>query len=201
MFFGDSIIYGEYDGVLGGYVDILKRYCHKKYNEGSKEVNVFNLGVGGETTAGLMKRISVEIEARKSPGDNLIFIAYGANDSAIKEENYLIPIDVFKMNLDKAIQISKESSDKIFIISILPISEKVDNVISPSGKLRTQSTILQYNTVLVELCKQHNVTYIDTFWLLHDERERLLSNDGIHPNEKGYNKIADYIKPIVEQYL
>lgn len=27
LFFGDSITYGEYDGVFGGWVDILKRYA------------------------------------------------------------------------------------------------------------------------------------------------------------------------------
>ena len=45
LFFGDSIIYGEYDGVSGGWVDILKRYCHARYHENEKEVNIFNLGI------------------------------------------------------------------------------------------------------------------------------------------------------------
>lgn len=41
LFFGDSITYGEYDGVFGGWVDIVKRYALQKYNEGSNELILF----------------------------------------------------------------------------------------------------------------------------------------------------------------
>lgn len=85
LFFGDSITYGEYDGILGGYVEILKRYCHAEfYNNNANEVNCFNLGIGGETTEGLIKRFEIEIKARLSPDENLIFFFYGANDLAEK---------------------------------------------------------------------------------------------------------------------
>lgn len=54
--FGDSITYGEYDGVSGGWTDILKRYFHSRFiNENIEELNVFNLGIGGETTDGIVK--------------------------------------------------------------------------------------------------------------------------------------------------
>ncbi|MGL4584582.1 MAG: hypothetical protein ACRCVU_16570 [Flavobacterium sp.] len=43
LFFGDSITFGEYDGILGGWVDILKRYSYGKfYNEDVNEVNMLN---------------------------------------------------------------------------------------------------------------------------------------------------------------
>lgn len=29
LFFGDSVTYGEYDGVFGGWVDILKRLLYR----------------------------------------------------------------------------------------------------------------------------------------------------------------------------
>jgi lysophospholipase L1-like esterase len=85
LFFGDSITYGEYDGVFGGWVDILKRYALQKYNEGSDELILFNLGIGGETTEGLVKRIPHEMKARNSAEGNVVFIGYGANDLAFKE--------------------------------------------------------------------------------------------------------------------
>lgn len=54
--FGDSITYGEYDGVSGGWTEILKRYFHSRFiNENIEELNVFNLGIGGETTDGIVK--------------------------------------------------------------------------------------------------------------------------------------------------
>ena len=66
LFFGDSITYGEYDGVFGGWVDILKRYALQKFHEGNgDELILFNLGIGGETTEGLLKRIPHELAAKK----------------------------------------------------------------------------------------------------------------------------------------
>ena len=74
LFFGDSITYGEYDGVFGGWVDILKRYALQKYNEGGNELILFNLGIGGETSQGLVKRIQNEMTARNAEDGNIVFI-------------------------------------------------------------------------------------------------------------------------------
>lgn len=201
LFFGDSLTYGEYDGMSGGYVDILKRYYHDKYNKGFKEVNVFNLGIGGETTEGLIKRIQIEIRARKSLFSTAVFIAYGANDLAIKDGIPMVPFKVFKRNIDTAISISKEVTDNVFLISILPISEATDNEATPNGKLRTNKVIEQYNEELLKISKDHNLSYIDTYSCFHEEKEILLSKDGIHPNNIGYMKIAECIKPILETFL
>ena len=104
LFFGDSITYGEYDGVFGGWVDILKRYALQKYNERSNELILFNLGIGGETTEGLLNRMSHEMKARNSADGNIIFIGYGANDLAKKDGNQLVNPEQFKTNIETAVQ-------------------------------------------------------------------------------------------------
>ena len=127
-FFGDSITYGEYDGVFGGWVDLLKRYCHARYNENANEVNIFNLGIGGETTEGLLKRLDIELEARKSPIKNLVFISYGANDLAFKNGEQIVTPLKFKENLQNAISKSKEVTENIYLLSILPISNTINGI-------------------------------------------------------------------------
>ena len=122
LFFGDSITYGEYDGVFGGWVDILKRYALQKYNEGSNELILFNLGIGGETTEGLVNRIPHEMKARNSADGNIIFIGYGANDLAKKDGNQLVNPEQFKTNIEIAVQNAKQYSKDIFLVSILPLS-------------------------------------------------------------------------------
>lgn len=202
LFFGDSITYGEYDGIYGGWVDILKRYCHAKYNEGTQEVNIFNLGIGGETTEGLLQRLEVESYARKSEKENLIFLAYGANDLAIMNEQYVVSSEQFRKNFQIAISKVREITTKIFIIDILPISQKIDGVIAPTGKLRTNKNVNLYNEILFEIAQENNVTHVNVHSLFLDNFvEELLSKDGIHPNEKGYELIANFMKPIVNQYL
>ena len=202
LFFGDSITYGEYDGILGGYVDILKRYCHSEfYNNNANEVNCFNLGIGGETTEGLMKRFEVETKARFSPDENLIFFFYGANDLAEKDNVELVSLTDFESNLFEVISQAKEFTTNIYVISILPISKTVDGIKVPERKFRTTEKIELYNQKLKDFALQNQIEFIDIFSGFNLTKEDFLSKDGIHPNEKGYQFIADQLKPIVSKYL
>lgn len=201
LFFGDSITYGEYDGVFGGWVDIVKRYALQKYNEGSNDLILFNLGIGGETTEGLIKRISHEMEARNSSEGNVVFISYGANDLAIKEGVAMVSPERFTTNILTAVQKAKQYAEDIYLISILPVAEKIDGVTVASGKLRSTAAILKYNQILKETAHENNITYLDFYSGFVDDKEVLLSGDGVHPNEKGYGIMAEMAIPIIERYL
>ncbi|MCA6068074.1 SGNH/GDSL hydrolase family protein [Chryseobacterium sp. RG1] len=201
LFFGDSITYGEYDGVFGGWVDILKRYALQKYNEGSHEFILFNLGIGGETTDGLVKRISNEMEARNAVEGNVVFISYGANDLAIKEGVQMVNPKNFKTNVLKAVEEAKKYSENIYLVSILPFSKNVDGVVVASGKLRTNDEVLIYNEVIKNIAAENSLHYIDFHSAFLHDKEILLSADGVHPNEKGYGMMAEIAIPIIEKYL
>jgi acyl-CoA thioesterase-1 len=201
LFFGDSITYGEYDGVFGGWVDILKRYALQKFHEGSNEVIVYNLGIGGETTDGLIKRIPNELSARNSAEGNFIFIAYGANDLAIKDGNQMVTPEQFKTNIQTAIQQGKTFSDDLYLVSILPFSKNVDGIQVASGKLRTNDEVLIYNKILQDIAQENSFVYIDFYNAFLEDKEILLSKDGVHPNEKGYGMMAELAIPIIEKYL
>ncbi|WEK71126.1 MAG: GDSL-type esterase/lipase family protein [Candidatus Chryseobacterium colombiense] len=201
LFFGDSITYGEYDGVFGGWVDILKRYALQKYNEGSNELIIFNLGIGGETTGGLLKRMPYEMEARNAADGNIIFIGYGANDLAMKEGVQMVNPEKFETNILAAIQEAKKYSDDIYLVSILPFSKNVDGVVVASGKLRTNHEVLVYNQILKNIADENSLHYVDFYSAFLEDKEILLSADGVHPNEKGYGIMAEIAIPIIEKYL
>jgi len=201
LFFGDSITYGEYDGVFGGWVDILKRYALQKYNEGSSELIVFNLGIGGETTEGLLKRMPSEMAARNAADGNIIFMGYGANDLAEKEGSHLVTLEQFRINIIKAVEEAKNYAEDLYIASILPISKNIDGVTTASGKIRSTAVILKYNRILKEICIENYVHYIDFYSGIVEDKEILLSKDGVHPNEKGYGVMAEIALPIIEKYL
>ena len=202
LFFGDSITYGEYDGVFGGWVDILKRYALQKFHEGNgDELILFNLGIGGENTEGLLKRMPVELEARNSADGNLVFVSYGANDLAIKEGVQVVGHEKFKNNIITAVQHAKRYSGDIYLVSVLPVSKDIDGVVVGSGKLRTNEEVIIYNQILKDLAADHSLGYIDFYNAVLDDKEVLLSADGVHPNEKGYGVMAEVAIPIIEKYL
>jgi len=202
LFFGDSITYGEYDGVFGGWVDILKRYALQQFHEGNgDELILFNLGIGGETTEGLLKRIPHELNARNSADGNIIFLSHGANDLAVKEGVQIVDPEKFKSNMSAAIACAKEFSNEIYLVSILPFSEKIDGVVVSSGKKRINEDVVVYNKILKDLAAEHSLGYIDFYAAFLEDKEILLSADGVHPNEKGYGMMAEVAIPIIEKYL
>ena len=202
LFFGDSITYGEYDGVFGGWVDIVKRYALQKYSDEDKnEVILFNLGIGGETTEGLVKRIPHEIKARNSSDGNIVFIAYGANDLAVKDGQQMVSSKQFRANIETAVQDAELYSKDIYLISILPISENIDSKISNTGKIRTSEDVLLYNQILKDIVAENSLNYVDFHSAFAADKEVLLSKDGVHPNENGYKMMAEIAIPIIEKYL
>jgi len=201
LFFGDSITYGEYDGVFGGWVDILKRYALQQFHEGKNELILFNLGIGGETTDGLLKRMPYELAARNSAEGNIVFIGYGANDLAIKNGVHMVNPDQFRNNINEAVRHAKQYAHDIYLVNILPVSQKVDGVESAAGKLRTNEEILIYNQILEDIASEHSLHYVDFYTAVLQDKEILLSGDGVHPNEKGYGIMAETAIPIIEKYL
>jgi len=202
LFFGDSITYGEYDGVSGGWVDILKRYALQQYHSGNgDELILFNLGIGGETTEGLLKRMPHELSARNSADGNLVFMGYGANDLAIKDGKYIVAPEQFRININIAVQHAKQFSKDIYLVSILPVAQKIDGVLVSSGKLRTNEEVKIYNQILQNIAAEHSLMYIDFYSAFVDDKEIFLSEDGVHPNEKGYGLMAEVVIPVIEKYL
>lgn len=202
LFFGDSITYGEYDGVFGGWVDILKRYALQQFHEGNgDELILFNLGIGGETTEGLLKRIPHELAARNSPDGNIVFLSYGANDLAVKEGVQMVNPEKFRNNIKKAVEHASRFSNEIYLVSILPFSQKIDGVVVSSGKKRINEDVVAYNQILKNIAAEDSLTYIDFYSAFLDDKEILLSSDGVHPNEKGYGMMAEIAIPIIEKHL
>jgi len=201
LFFGDSITYGEYDGVFGGWVDILKRYALQQFHEGKNELILFNLGIGGETTEGLLKRMPYELAARNSAEGNIVFIGYGANDLAKKNGIHMVNPDQFRSNINEAVRHAKQYAQDIYLVNILPVSQKVDGIESAAGKLRTGEEILIYNQIIKDTAAEHSLHYVDFYTSVLEDKEILLSDDGVHPNEKGYGIMAETAIPIIEKYL
>ena len=110
---------------------------------------------------GLLKRLEPESKSRKSPDENLIFLGYGANDLAIIDKEQVVRPEIFRENLQLAVTKAKETTDHIFLISILPVSSRIDGITVSSGKMRTNENIVVYNELINEIALRNNTLYID----------------------------------------
>ena len=184
---GDSIVYGAWDEEKHGYVNRLK----KEIKNNKKIENIYGLGIPGETSEGLVKRIDIELKPRNP---NTIIIATGINDTIyIKSKNKeAVSQENFIKNIRKIIDIAKKYTNNILILGLTRvIEEHTTPILWNNDEMYFNRTIEKYDTALAEYCRRDNVEYLKMFDVLEDED---FSDDGIHPNEKGHEKIYNDIK-------
>ena len=184
---GDSIVYGAWDEEKHGYVNRLK----EEIKNNKKIENIYGLGIPGETSEGLVKRIDIELKPRIP---NTIIIATGINDTIyIKSKNKeAVSQENFIKNIRKIIDIAKKYTNNILILGLTRvIEEHTTPILWNNDEMYFNRTIEKYDTALAEYCRRDNVEYLKMFDVLEDED---FSDDGIHPNEKGHEKIYKDIK-------
>ena len=169
-FFGDSVTQASY--VKTGWVDLLKMYLEEKYKEDS--ISVFNLGINGNTTDDVLKRVEAESRARNPSS---IIFSIGVNDTKFDNEIQ------FKKNIKNIIEKAKGlNSDITFIGLVLGNNIIEDNF----SLLKTK----RYNQIIKEIAESNKCRFIELF----DKLEPTDFMDGLHPNEKGHQKMFGEIK-------
>lgn len=131
-----------------------------------------NQGISGDTTAGVLQRLSAFSGTRP----DTVYVLAGINDlrKGATDNDVLWNLRQIMQQLKKA-----HPQAQIVVQSILPAdSFQVSN-----------AQILRINQKLKAIAQQENVTYLDLFPHFADHQARLrqdLSTDGIHLNPRGY---------------
>ena len=194
--FGDSITYGAWDIEGGGWANRLRCYFDGLQDEDpSLYYIVYNLGIPGETTDGLVNRFELEIKARERK-DSIFVFAYGANDVALAGDKYTVAKDAFKANLSEAVAKAKNVSQKIVLVNITPVIEEVtNNTGNPLHRKRLNKDIQDYNKVIAGIGAEQNCQVADVNSLyIKSGCKELFDEDGLHPNAKGHEIIFEEVK-------
>ena len=193
LIFGDSITWGAYDPEQGGWATRLRNYFEEKDND----IDVYNLGISGDTTADLLERIEVEAKSREP---NLIIFAIGINDAQfIHSTNDLrISLDEFQQNLAKLLSIAKKFTDKVVFVGLTRVDEsKTTPIPWNTDKSYTNENIKRLDNAIKKFCEDNKLKFIPM--------ESVVGNDdlidGLHPNTKGHIKIFNRMKSEVESIL
>lgn len=147
---------------------------------------VYNLGINGDTTDGVLGRLPTQI-VPLSPSK--IFIMIGANDLVSGRAPQYVADNVGKITA--AIR-EKLPNAKIYIISLLPANSRVlmghnnENIIKTNGLLRQSG-----NAVFVDLYSE----FADAKGNLKPE----YTSDGLHPGYKGCLKLRELILPYLDE--
>lgn len=204
--FGDSITYGSWDTVNGGWCSLLRKHVDQKNaKDPNAYIRLYNLGIPGEATDTAVKRFLPELNARGRRDEEYIFIiAFGANDACFipSRQELNVTIDDFTKNIQQMVTYAKECSQKIILLNITPVIDEL--TINPVGKDRSRHNqrYQEYNEQLAQIAKDHNLVFIDmNSAFASRDYQKLLCADGLHPNDKGHQLMFDLISNELDKLL
>ena len=174
IFLGNSITNG------GEWAELL-RNPHAK-----------NRGISGDTTQGVLDRLSTITKGKPSK----IFLLIGTNDLSRGKS-----VDEVAKNVAKIVERVKRESPKtkLYVQSVLPVNPKFNKFL---GHMNRQKDIAALNAKIKAIAARHGVTYIDVYKSLvipsTDVMNPEYTNDGLHLLGKGYQKWVDVLKPYLK---
>jgi len=199
LVFGDSIAQGYWDD-NGGWVQRIRKEFEKDRlaDQANLQLDVpwvFNLGISGDNSRGLLERIEGEIVTRNT-NDSTIVIAIGTNDAQIKDDKTIIELSEYRENLKKILDICKDNASKILFVGLGPCIDKLTYPIWDDGIGWNNSTLLKFDKSLEKFCKDNNQEYVKIYDKFKAEMTvKELLPDGVHPNAAGHELIAEIVSP------
>ena len=171
--FGDSLTAGYGVPLEESYPSFLEKELQKR----NKNIVVVNMGVSGETTTGGLDRVDFILSQKPS----LILLGLGANDMLRSSS----PI-IAKENLRKMLQRITNGNVKVILLGMKSVAS--------NGKTYND----EFDVIYTTLAKEFNVPLVPFFLEGVTRNPSLNTNDGIHPNKAGYEKIVkENILPII----
>lgn len=155
---------------------------------------IYNRGISGDTSAGVVARIQ---ESVYDLMPEKVFLLIGTNDIAKPDYNE----DVTVQNI---INIVKGINDNcpatiVYVESVYPVNT---NIPDSTAGIRTNSQIERLNDKIRKSVKNLKTEYIDIYPLLKDEKDSLkpeYTHDGLHLSGMGYKKIIEILKPYIDK--
>lgn len=179
VFMGDSITDSWDDPKYGGF------FPGKPY---------LNRGISGQTTPQMLIRFRPDVIALKP---KVVVILAGTND--IAGNTGPTTLEAIEDNLTSMADLATANGIRVVFASVLPVSdyEMRDGKPIVQTVRRPPAQILALNKWLKDYATAHHYGYLDYFSVMVDNKGFLkdeLSDDGLHPNAKGYAVMA----PLVE---
>ncbi len=172
------------DSLTEGYgISKQKAYPHllqEKFNKKGHKVEIVNAGSSGSTSASALGRLKWHLQSKP----NVLVLALGANDGLRG-----VRVLSMKKNLEQTIELAKKNEMTVYLAGMkLPLNY---------GKSYREA----FERVFSDLAKEKNVKLIP--FLLENVAGIKKYNlpDGLHPNEKGHELIADTVFKILEKGL
>ncbi len=154
-----------------------------------------NRGISGQTTPQMLIRFRPDV-VNLNP--KAVVILAGIND--IAGNTGPISLENTAENIISMAEIAKANNIKVYICSTLPA---IDFPWSPG--IQPGPKVIKLNSILKNYCDQNNITYVDYFTSVADDKgglkvpEYTTADDLVHPNLAGYKVMEKIILSALEK--
>ncbi len=198
LLFGDSIAYGAFDRMESGWAARLRKFIDQKLADNDHYFMFYNLGVDGDSTKELLKRMESEIIPRLKEPQTMIIISLGGRDAVTEiatGKTYTSTLE-FEENLKKIIGIARKYTTKLLFVGVVgPRDESKTHPIEWMPEYASENKyIKKFNGIERRVCKENGVHFIDIFSKFEKLDYKSLLEDGIHPNSKGHKKVFSMVR-------
>lgn len=192
--FGDSVTQGFWDE-RGGWADRLRQAeLAKGLRRQSSYASVFNLGISGENSRGVVRRLVNEIEARRWPNNQVIIIvAIGLNDSCIDHGEEQVPLAEYRQNLQQIMRLARDYTSRILLVESTPVDEVRTQPVAWGDYHYSNQRVQQYNHVMHEVAQAGGVSVVPVYRAFTEVGVADLLHDGLHPNSAGHELLHQII--------
>ncbi|MFJ5757650.1 SGNH/GDSL hydrolase family protein [Neobacillus sp. NPDC093182] len=202
---GDSLTEGVGDSTkTGGYLPYLRTLLEEE--KGIKEVDFYNFGVKGNRTPQLLKRLQTEDMKETLAAADLVILTIGGNDimKVVRDNISNLQLSVFEKErevyinhlieiMNSIIRVNPEAY--IVLVGVYnPFSQwfsdiqELDQIVSNWNEA-SQRVVSNYS----------NAYFVGIEDLFINPAESLLHTDNFHPNDKGYELIAERLNETLEE--
>lgn len=161
-----------------------------------------NRGISGQTTPQMLIRFRPDVIDLKP---KVVVILAGTND--LSGNTGPTAVEAIEGNLRSMAELAAMNNIRVVLASVMPVSDYNKNregVTIVRTVTRPPDKIDQLNKWIKQYAQENGFVYLDYFSAMADEKGLLradISNDGLHPNAKGYELIRPLASAAIEKAL
>jgi lysophospholipase L1-like esterase len=157
-----------------------------------------NRGIGGQTTPQMLIRFRPDVI---DLNPKVVVILAGTND--IAGNTGPMTLGEIEANLATMTELAHLHGIRVVLSSVTPVSDYTERS-KKYFPLRPPDQILEINRWIKDYAARNNCIYLDYFSAMVDDKgllQRDLSEDGLHPNDKGFAVMAPLAQKAIDQAL
>lgn len=171
---GDSLSAGYGIKLEQGWVNLLQQQM-------TKEANIINASVSGETTSGGLTRLPALLKTHQPA---VVILELGGNDGLRGQ-----PLKLMQENLQAMIDSSRSAGAKVLLVGM--------QIPSNYGQRYTK----QFKETYLNLAEKNNILLVPFLLEGVATKEELFQSDKIHPTAEAQPRLANNVKPLLQQAL